>query len=600
MRKKTVISGVASVLVIAGLALLPFAVEMAKKSEREELQLQQDQAQYRSISRTLSGAGALEEQEAQKVELPDGVVIEKYIVKNGDAVEAGQALAYIDRRSVLRAMDSVQSSMEALEQTMTDTASRAHSIYVQSPANGTVTAVYAKEGDDVRQVMLKYGALAVVEIEGKEWKAQAYVGTVSGCLAREGQTVYPYSTLFTLSDTADSSAYDTAFAQHQEYESFMQRLAVLYRDGVLSAPCAGIVSDIDETAAKQLEKTRTYLVGEPLRADAQTVPVLELLANEPEPVTEENPAPVLNYIGMVVGKGENSLSVRFLPADFPVTDYSAISENYTLKDFISSTVTNDVTPGNFYVYSDPEWFRYPLPLVNKGDLFLFAYDGETNLTSPLWEVYLRHLDYSESNTNGTQGDSMDALRQQFAGSSMGSSTKSSASAISMYSLDCESVMTVTPQDRISVSMIVDELDILSVTVGQSASVTVDALTGKTFIGRVSEIRTEPNNNGGNTKYTVSIELPRERVMLAGMNASATILVSEADHVLALPAAALVEEPGQTVVYTSFDEKTDLPVAPRVVKTGVSDGEYVQILSGIEEGERVFYLYRDHLSLSEFR
>lgn len=51
------------------------------------------------------------------------------------------------------------------------------------------------------------------------------------------------------------------------------------------------------------------------------------------------------------------------------------------------------------------------------------------------------------------------------------------------------------------------------------------------------------------------------------------------------------------MYRSYDEETEEFADPVMVTTGASDGEYVQILSGIAEGETVFYPYYDTLVIS---
>ena len=158
----------------------------------------------------------------------------------------------------------------------------------------------------------------------------------------------------------------------------------------------------------------------------------------------------------------------------------------------------------------------------------------------------------------------------------------------MYDRTETELMRVSPIDTVSVEMLVDEMDILSVHVGQEAEVTVDALPGRAFTGTVSAIDPKGKNNGGNSKYTVTITMPREENMLDGMNAMAVLTVGKTESVLCLPAKALSEQGFTTLVYTGYDAKTGELTDPVEVVTGISDGDRVEIVSGLDEGQTVWY------------
>ena len=81
-------------------------------------------------------------------------------------------------------------------------------------------------------------------------------------------------------------------------------------------------------------------------------------------------------------------------------------------------------------------------------------------------------------------------------------------------------------------------------------------------------------------------------MLAGMNATATIEMETQSDVVYLPVAALVEQGTKTVVYTGYDEKKEELTDPVEVTVGISDGENVQILTGLLESDTYYYAYYD--------
>ena len=96
---------------------------------------------------------------------------------------------------------------------------------------------------------------------------------------------------------------------------------------------------------------------------------------------------------------------------------------------------------------------------------------------------------------------------------------------SQYSTDT-TAFTISGDTSMLLSVSVDELDINSVTQGQTADVTFDAIEDKTFEGTVTKVSNTASASGGVAKYTVEITVPKDEKMKAGMNASATITIEE--------------------------------------------------------------------------
>lgn len=168
----------------------------------------------------------------------------------------------------------------------------------------------------------------------------------------------------------------------------------------------------------------------------------------------------------------------------------------------------------------------------------------------------------------------------------------SSTQTQLYDLAGDVLMTVTPQDTMTLTVAVDEADISSVKTGMSAEITVNALPEEAFEGEITKVAKAGSGNGGSSKFAVEITLPRQSEMLSGMSASAVISLYEKMDVLTLPAAALTEDGAKTIVYTALDKKTGELASPVEVTTGLSDGEVVEILSGLGSGDTVYYAYYD--------
>ncbi len=142
---------------------------------------------------------------------------------------------------------------------------------------------------------------------------------------------------------------------------------------------------------------------------------------------------------------------------------------------------------------------------------------------------------------------------------------------------------------------VDELQVSSLSVGQSVQVTADAVPDKTYTGTVTRVSMKGNSNGGTTTYPVTVRIDETDGLRPGMNANAEIVVAEAKNTLSVPNAAIVR--GGYVLVTqdspSAANADESMIAPDgyvyvPVKTGVSDDNYTQIISGVTGNDTVAY------------
>ena len=163
-----------------------------------------------------------------------------------------------------------------------------------------------------------------------------------------------------------------------------------------------------------------------------------------------------------------------------------------------------------------------------------------------------------------------------------------------YTVSENTVYSITPCEKMSIEVSVDELDISGLSVGQNVTVTLDALPGQSLEGTISKINTEGTYDSGNTKYAVTVTVDRNDEMLTGMNAGIRIDKGEPVDCLTVPASALVDKGGKTYVYTSYNEKDDTLGGLKEIETGLSDGTEVEITSGLAEGDKIYYRYADSI------
>ena len=627
-RRNNIVFTIVLLLLAGLLAVLPLLLEKQQAEAKAPADVISATAHRADIVTTLSGTGVLVAQDAVDVQLPDQVEITRYAVENGSIVREGQALVYVDRTSVLQAMSACRDTLTYIESEMAAVSSVTEAGTVNAPAKGVIKAIYAQPGDAVRDVMLSHGALALLEIDGEEWRAQAYTGVVTYVYEKEGSTVTADTPLFYLDDTADHSSFDLYAEQHREYETLMQSLAEMYKTGVISSPCDGAVSGIDEEAASRLKAAweEKYGKAEVLSASSGSAPQLQLLASHVPPSGGEEDDGS-SYTGTVVVITAITPTTRYNPQNYTVgiSDFSDLSGLNLSDDSFSGAEADMPYFEKRYSLIQGVWKDIRDEAYAVGQVYLNVTCNETGDSFSVLVGTVQSATPGGGNSSGdgntpgggqgsgnlpSSGGNSSGGRSSMSADSGGSSFTGGASAgmtgqsstenFEMYSPDGTVCMSVTPQETLSISITVDELDVLSVQEGAEAKLTIDALPGRSYTGTVSSLGRTASNSGGNSKYTAEIIFPRDDTMLAGMNASSLITVSSAEGVLVLPVAALSESGQNTFVYTSYDAKSGALGGVKPVETGVSDGENVAILSGLEEGETVYYNYTDEIRLEDLR
>ena len=538
-------------LLAALLAALPFALDRMSRSAGDGASILSAPVTRGEISRTVSGAGTVGNKDAVAATVPADVVLTGYAVADGDSVRAGDPVAYVDRVSVYRLIASLGEELESVTAELAEAQNTYASSYISSNVAGTVTAVYARAGDDIRSVMAQYGALAEVRLDnGTMLKISALSGTVLFAFISEGDEIFVNANLFSVSDVDTMGAYGALVLRHQKIEDQLAQLFQMYRDGYVSAPDDGMIFDVNETLVKKL-------------------------ALSPE----------------------DGLRIALLGSGAQTGD-----EPY-LSDYISAPITSDPDEDGMATVEGVDGLvdLSRFPYAEKGDIVFMRYDIYTGLVDGVEEVVdIRftplHVRPSGSSGGGGGGGGSGGGGGMGGMSGMGRTGSASGSASAAggdeVSLSTQLIASVVPMDEALISISIDELDILSLRVGYTAQVTIDALPGRVYEGVVTGVNTGLSNSGGNSKYTAEVTIARTPEMLDGMNVSCLVTIETLRDVLTIPAAALCDEDGAQVVYTAVSRDRSELSAPVPVEVGLSDGETLEILSGLSEGDTVWYKLYD--------
>ncbi len=651
-KRRNIIIAVLILALAAGMAALPALLKSAQPEAEDKASYLSAPVERRDIYSTISGGGTLTQEEGTAARVLRGVEVTEYLVKNGDWVEEGQPVALVDPVSVMQTIATLQENLDYLSRQLKRNPGRVSTDAIYLPAPGRVKAVYAEKGDRVSDVMAEHGCLAVISLDGlmaldidtdfpveagrdvtvilsdgtevtgrvevcqgnhltvtlpdngprmgdtaavrgpggedmgsgtlyvhSAWNVTAISGEITYVAVKEERTLGMGGHLFNLKDVDFSQKNRELSEQRREYEEAMGKLFSVYRDGAVTAPAAGRVSGIDK------ERIGLVRAGEPeyqlvFLSDTEPAP-------EPEPEPPAAPDPNKDYASQYYNRAAVVGSVSFGAISFLVdrsssatSSYAALpSLDYGNADAIYMTGFSGIT-----IYGlDGNWIWNPISPSELcvGDLLYFVYkDAES--TVPMW--IMRPNPAPEPEPQPSYG---------------GGGGGGGEEQFDMYELTETELFQIVPQNVMTVEVSIDELDILSVEVGQTAEITVDALPGRAFSGTVTEVDPIGKNSGGNTKYTITITIDRDDNMLQGMNATAILTVGVTKGVLTVPAAALTQKGSRSFVYTGFDPESRTLLAPAEVELGVSDGQTVEVLSGLEEGQIVWYSYYETEKLPAF-
>lgn len=605
------------------------------------------------IERQFIGAGTIGDVGTKKVTLAGNIKLDTWQVKNGDYVQAGDMLATVDKQSVLTAAEELNGLIKSLDSAIESARWDAVSSTLRAARSGRVKAVYAEAGDAVADIMQAHGALMLLSLDGRmaveleestlplgagvtvtlengeavagsvlsvtegvatvtisdeygapgetvrvsagdktvgtgelfihsELKLTGFTGTVNTVNAAVNAPISAGNTLITLVNTEYSGRYEKLLKQRAELEEEMQKLLKAYTLGGVTAEVSGRVSDIDETLAEN-ERDEAALTASVL---APSAPMGTMAGESTDPTQPTIPDE---------SDGDDADDTP-PEGDTKVTEYiGRVSEIKTAEDGTVSLIIipNGEQAGSLEVrLTDLEGKTGSVKPedIKTGDILSLRYENGVLVSATVYQT-------QDGDTPAAGGDGQMPSSGGMAGSGGMSgggmaAANGTAGEETSYDYDKTLLCRITVYDTAEISVTADELDVRALNAGEEVTLTLDALPGESFTGEITELDPVGENNGGSTKYSLTVTMPREENMLTGMNAAVYAVLEAREGVLCVPTAALNEDATGVYVYTGYNPREDTLTSPVYVTTGLSDGEQTEILSGLAEGDMYYYKYAD--------
>lgn len=485
---------------------------------------------------------------------------------------------------------------------------------------------------DIQNVLSATGTLEPLD----QYNVTARVtGDVLQCTFEEGDVVEKDQLLYVIdsSDVEDNISRSQISVEQSRlnYEQQLENLA----DLTVSAKKSGVITDIavekgDKVSNGQTIATArdssTMKINLPFNsADAQTFSV-----GQSAVVTMDSSFETLNGTVTEIDGTDTVLEgnqlVRYV--EITVTNPGALSTSASGAATINGIACNG---GANFTYNE----EFNIVAETSGDVTWVISKGQSvsngtavaKLASTDLQNQVKNSQLSLQNSELALKSTVDSLddyqiKAPIAGTIV---TKNTKLGDSLDNTNGQNTLAVIyDMSALTFDIALDELDVKQVSVGQKVDVTVDALDGEEFTGYITNISVAGTTNNGATTYpvTVQIDNPPEN-LYPGMNVDASIIVEEANAVIAVPVAAV--QRGDTVYVkdtagSSKNEKTKSQAAEKqntddkhtedaktaekdadtppmntvpdgyhtvTVQTGISDDNYIEITSGIAEGDIVY-------------
>lgn len=532
LKKQRMIKKIVLIIAIIVVVIIIVRVAMdAKKKQAEKAEVMKNVSQVRvmNISSEISGSGTLKPKDSYTItSLVEGNVTSVYF-NLGDKVIKDQLLLTIDSSTAYREIMNASSSV-----------------------------VQAK--DTYKQAKYEYEKL-LSDYEGRTYKAP-HDGALRTFTVKAGDKLSNNSKIGTLVNDA------------------LMTVKLPFSNNDANSISVG------QSALLELQETGEYLAGKVKsiaeEAQVQTsgalVRYVTIVCENPGGLTTNNTA--IAVIGNVVSIEDASFELE--------TD-----EELTFTD------GNGVEVEKLLVAEGA--------IVKKGDpLFLITEDTFNNVVSSKKKTYLS-AEEALTKAENNYDDSIDKYDEYYitapidgtvitkdakVGDKIQKSTNSAKTLATLYDLS-----------ELTFDMDIDELDITNIKEGQSVNVQADAFNNKVFNGVITNVSLVAANSNGVTNYPVTVTITDIGDLLPGMNVDAYVILANVENAVAIPADALQRGNVVYVLNTSPTIKSGNynaeGISDRVksrvpdgftainVETGISNANYIEIKSGLQEGDEVY-------------
>lgn len=610
----------------AGLALILaggfFLKAKGASKEQTETTVQSAEAKTGTISTTVEGTGSISNGAATDVVVPTGIKVKEVLVESGDTVEEGQVLATLDEASIASELLEVKENIESVEAEIEDLSSDAQTEgtteYLEAKVlNGELEEL--QEAETTLTSLLETqtitatcaGTVSSINVEadteitqgsgssGSSSSGNSSSGNSSSGNSNSGNSNSENSSTGTTGVSTEISG--NTGNRSAESSSSAGSYSLMFLSTATGNSNSSEETSVADTTEKitsvNLEITAPKTGEKPQNTIEETDQYTGTISWNCSSDTFESGTSYTADIRLTAKEG-HVFSAKILPeikgADvtFEVTEndvgQSVLRIKAKFTKTSSKTENNNNSNNNSNNNNNSSDNNANTSGSNRSGSSGSSSGGVTGNTSGNTSEAEESASGVTGNASGGSAETSSGSAEAASGSTSGDTADSENAVTSQYSAYETAAFSIASDDKATVSINVDELDITSVKTGQTAKITLDAIEGEEFEGTITSVSSEASSGSSSAKYPVEITFDKTDDMRIGMTASASISIDEAKDAVLIQVDALQEKGGKTFVYTKKDSDGNLSGEVEV-ETGLSNGNKVEITSGLKSGDTVYYL-----------
>lgn len=572
--KKTVI-----LLIIVLLALVVAVVFIIrKKNAANDATVEYNTAtvEKRSITRTVDGSSTVEANDTYDVTaLVTGEILSDYF-SEGDMVEKDQLLYTIDSSEAEKQVQTAQNSLTKAQQSYLDAIRqktdkiKTNSIDEETQNNEIIKAINNIDSANrsLSVAQKDYDNLTIVS---------DYSGTVGEVQVRVGDDIND-SMRTQIAYIYDSSKLkiDIPFNEADANEIYVGDTAVLTiasSGDTIDGTVEHVGDSTTATSSHAIVKYVTIVVDNPgglTISDKASAVVNDIACND---------LGTFQYYdeGYIYAESSGKL------ADIYIKENDTVTKGQVIGYLTSDTVENNLASAQEQLESAQ---------IEKNNAYtklesLIIQNDTYSLDSSIQSAALS-LDDAKTQLEEAQENLEDyQIKAPIAGTIITKNSKAGDKLENNNSSSSEPMAIIYDMSTLKVQLSIDESEIHDIVVGQEVTITADAVEG-TFTGTVEKVGVNGTSTNGVTIYPVDIVIEEYGDLLPGMNVDCVITVESAENVLAIPVESVQRG---NIVYVQGEKQDENDKAPEGyysvdVETGVSDSQYIEIKSGLNEGDTI--------------
>ena len=540
------------------IALIGIGVFAAKSFKPKPVVERFETVQTGDVEIKVVETGTVEPLRKLEVKSKVGGRISHMLVDAGAIVSQGQSLALIDPQEINSQVDGLRAQMAAAQARLS--AARKNSMFQQSSTTNGVaqnkaaldsakfrTAQAKKEADSQKEVTKESIAAAVAAV----YSAQAQLKALKDNLHLMTASSQPQAVVNA------ESAYKQAVAQESNALRNLNRQKQLSEKGFVSQSIVDSAqTDYEIAVARKSEANeRTNRIKETNQIEVENMQS-QILASE-SAVLQQKAA-------LSQAKASNAPFAR--QQELHTAEAAVKQAESQLQQARAGSITN-ATRLDDIAASQAEVVQ----LENRLKELLIQQNDTTIHASMTGMITKRYVEQGELVT-----------------SAIGSFSQGNA------------IFQLADLKTLLVKININEVDVPKIRLGMLTEVTIDAVKGEKFIGKVRKISPSSQDNSTSTtssstqsviRYPVEIQLNNSDPRIKpGMSAHCSIVNSRKTNVIKIPSNCLQGSGDsakvQIVTESTKDGATIQTVTPRTVKAGLKGDDFVEITEGLKNGEKI--------------